>query len=439
MTQKELILAWGKGEAGSLEQTADLSMEELVLTYRQLKAIDITSRVDNIKANLALVIRAVRQRVQQDTALFYIACGRNEYPYQDSAYGIKAIDPAKLSIQVFWDEKTAQTVADTINHSTDIIGEKRGRPIGDIVHVARLGDGYNMTNVNHLKRLGVNTVYFGEQNDNKTDLILRADTLTRQDANLNNDPFDFFDVAPKAYAYLCLIEQATNEGRPDSEIQSYRASAFEHAAQEKIGVAISKEDYEKGECNPFTLNYNGKEYVELFTDWASMMECLGNQDDIFMAVGNWANVMSFNMPVIINREAMMELEGVSQFWNLTKTGRMALAYIADSYNLNIETADGMDRAVTILNDIRLADIINQEFCAGLHIENRKNKDGKTEQHVVFQFPERELITVNGNNAKQFVDNNLCDSPAAAYHVLALLYNDKDGSAMRAFENAELYE
>lgn len=439
MTQKELILSWGKGEAGSLEQTAELSLEKLVLTYRQLKAIDITSRVENIKANLALVIRAVRQRVQEDAALFYIACGKNEYPYQDSDYGIKAIDAAKLSIQVFWDEKAAQTVAEAINRNTDIIGAKRGRPAGDIVHVARLGDGYNMTNINHLKRLGVSTVYFGEQKDNKTDLILRAETLTRQNPNLADDSFDFFDVAPKAYAYLCLVEQATNECRPDSEIKSYQASAFECVVQEKIGVAISKNDYEKGECNPFTIEYNGEEYVELFTDWASMIECLGNNEDVFMAVGNWNNVISFNMPVVVNREATMGLEGIKQFWNLTKTGRLALAYIADCYHLNIETTDGLERAVNILNDIRTADPINQEFCSGLSIEIRKNSEGKSEQYAVFNFPEGDLFMVNGNTAKQFFENNLCDTPAAAYHVLAVLYNDKDGSAMRAFENAELYE
>lgn len=439
MTQKELILAWGKGEAGHMEQLASLSMEELILTYRQLKAIGITSRVDNLKMNLALVIRAVRQRFQQETPLYYIACGNNDYPYQESSnYGVNKIDTNMLSIRVFPDEKAAETVAEVINRNTNALGEKRGRPVGNIVHVARLGDGYNMTNVQNLERLGVAAVSFGEHKDDKTDLNLRSETLVRKD-NTGSESFDFFNVAPKAYAQLCIIEQAQNEKRPEEEIQLFRMTAFEAAAANKIGVAISQADYEKGECNPLTVEYEGSEHVELFTDWASMMECRGESRPIYMAVGTWEDIISFDKPVIINREAVLPLGAVKQFGNFTKTGRMAMAYIAYCYNLNTNSPDGLERDTIILNDIRKAEPVWQEFRSGLSIVTKQNEEGKNEQFVVFNFPEGELFSVNGNTAKQFYENKLCDTPAAAYHVLAALYNDTDGSSMKAFENAELYE
>lgn len=439
MTQKELILAWGKGEMGQLEQTASLSLSELVLTYRQLKAIDITSQTDNTKANLALLIRAVRQRVQQNEPLFYLACGENEYPYQESSnYGMNAINTSVLSIHVYTDEMDAQMAADETNQNTNIIGAKNGRPANDVVHVALLGERYNRGNVNHLKRMGVDTVLFDKQKDKRIDLSLRAETLTRSDNPAENS-YDFFNVAPKAYAYLCITEQAENEGRPEDEIQTYRLIAFEQAAKEKIGVAISQENYEKGECIPLTIDYEGKTFVELFTDWASMVECLGDRNDIYMAIGDWEGIMSFDMPVILNREVQLDQENVKRYGTFTKNAQKALAYIASCYNLNTETKDGVERAINILNDIRAAAPVCQEFYSGLGIEVRQNKEGKSEQFAVFHFPEGELFVVNGNTAKQFFENKLCDTPAAAYHVLATLYNDKDGSAMRAFENAELYE
>ena len=57
MTQKELILSWGKGAVGTIEQTNDLTIGEVILTYRQLKALSITNPgTPNLKPNMATLL-----------------------------------------------------------------------------------------------------------------------------------------------------------------------------------------------------------------------------------------------------------------------------------------------------------------------------------------------------------------------------------------------
>lgn len=141
MTQKELILAWGQGESGQQEQLEQLTMDELIYTYRQLKAVGRTSNVPNIKANLALIIREIRQRIQQNTTtMFFVAC-KGEYPYQETSnYGVSKIDTSMLSIRLFPNREEAQETADIINRRTTTLGESRGRESEDIVHVTTLGN-----------------------------------------------------------------------------------------------------------------------------------------------------------------------------------------------------------------------------------------------------------------------------------------------------------
>lgn len=438
MTQKELILAWGGGESGHMEQLNDLTMDELILTYRQLKTIARTTQPPNIQANLAFVIRAVRQHVQQGTRMFFLAC-KGGYPYQESSnYGTSKIDVTMLSVRLYPTYKDAQSAAEIVNRRTNSLGEKTGRTPGDIVYVKTLGNAGNMDAVNQLERMGVNAVCFGEKKDEKTDLNLRAETLVRR-SNSSGTTCNFFDVAPKTYAMLSIIVQAENENRPKEEIISYRSRAFQLAASGKIGVAISKQDYENGVCQPFTYVVDETEYLELFTDWASMTECLGEDKQAFMAVGNWDNIISFGKPVMLNRSATMPFEAVYQIGCFTDAGRMAMAFIADSYQLDVTTDDGFERCQNILNDIRAAKPVCSEFYAGLSMATRSGANGESENYVVFAFPENNPVTVNGHTAKQFFDNKLCSTSAASYHVLAVLHNDTDGSAQRAFENAELYE
>lgn len=440
MTQKELILAWGKGELGHPEQLEELSMEELIYTYRQLKAIGRSSAVANLKANLALIIRAVRQRIQENTAMYFIACDGG-YPYQETSnYGATKIDTDMLSIRLFPSQEEAEEAADTINRRTNALGESRGREHSDIVHVALLDSTDGMAVIQHLKRMGVKAVFFGAHKDDSTDLNLRAETLTRQ--TISSDDIDFYDVAPKTFALLNIIEQAENEKRPEAEIQSYRSAALQFAASGKVGLAISQEDYEKGswaECQPATVDYDGQEYLELFTDWASMIDCLGDETPIYMALANWETVIAFGKPLMINRQMTIDFENAYQLGCITEEGQKAMAYIAQCYQLDVSTGDGIERSARILNDIRAAGPVCEEFYNGLKVLSKKNDNGASEQVVVHTFPGENLISVNGYTAKQFVENKLCESPAAAYHVMAALYNDKDGSAMQAFENAELYD
>lgn len=440
MTQKELILAWGKGDMGQQEQLETLTMDELVYTYRQLKAIGRTSTVPNVKTNLTLIIREVRQRIQQNaTTMFFVAC-KSEYPYQETSnYGVSKIDTGILSIRLFPSREEAQEVANIINRRTTTLGESRGRESEDIVHVATLGNASGMTAVQHLERMGVDAVFFGAHKDDKTDLNLRAETLTRHEKN--DESFNFYNVAAKTYALLSIIEQAENEKRPEEEIQAYRSAALQVAAGGKIGFAISQADYDSGECHPAILEYEGQEYLELFTDWATMVDCLGTDTGIYMAIGDWDNVIGFGKPVMINRQITVDFDNAYQLGCLTEKGRVAMAYIAQCYQLDVTTADGIERSCRILNDIRAAEPVCNEFYAGLRIISQANEKGDSEQVVVYTFPEneKELVSVNGHTTKQFVDNDLCANPAAAYHVLAALYNDKDGTALQAFENAELYE
>ena len=73
MTQKELILSWGKGAVGTIEQTNDLTIGEVILTYRQLKALSITNPgTPNLKPNMATLLRVIRQRVQNNMGLCII-------------------------------------------------------------------------------------------------------------------------------------------------------------------------------------------------------------------------------------------------------------------------------------------------------------------------------------------------------------------------------
>lgn len=440
MTQKELILAWGQGESGQQEQLEQLTMDELIYTYRQLKAVGHTSNVPNIKANLALIIREIRQRIQQNTTtMFFVAC-KGEYPYQETSnYGVSKIDTSMLSIRLFPNREEAQETADIINRRTTTLGESRGRESEDIVHVTTLGNASGMTAVQHLERMGVNAVFFGAHKDDKTDLNLRAETLTRHDKT--EESFDFYNVAAKTYALLNIIEQAENEKRPEEEVQAYRSAALQVAAGGKIGFAISQADYDSGECHPAVLEHESQEYLELFTDWATMVDCLGTDAGVYMAIGDWDNVIGFGKPVMINRQITVDFENAYQLGCLTEKGRVAMAYIAQCYQLDVTTADGIERSCRILNDIRAAEPICNELYAGLKLVSQTNEKGNSEQVVVFDFPENEkdLVSVNGNTAKQFVDNHLCENPAAAYHVLAALFNDKDGSALHAFENAELYD
>ena len=438
MTQKELILSWGKGAVGTIEQTNDLTIGEVILTYRQLKALSITNPgTPNLKPNMATLLRVIRQRVQNNMGTLYYLATESGYPYQESSnYGMKAVDTTMHTIRLFTDEEDAQKAADVINRRTNTIGGQRGREEHDIVETALLGFEHGMDAATILERMGVDAISFGEHTDDRTDLNLRASTLIRhrEDGEIN-----FYTVAPKVYAMLGIIAQATDEKRPEEEIQQYRILACQYAATGKIGVAITEADYNSGECHPLTYTFDGQEYVEAFTDWAAMVDCLGEEENLYMAIGDWDHIMNFGKPVLLNREVVVDGETVHRLGIFTEKGRMALSYIAFCYQLDLETRDGAERCERILNDIRAAKLICQEFYSTLKLVDKKNEEGETVSVIDANFPDRGLVTVHNHTAKQFVDTGLCANTAAAYHVLALLYNDKDGSALKQFENAELYE
>ena len=140
MTQKELILSWGKGAVGTIEQTNDLTIGEVILTYRQLKALSITNPgTPNLKPNMATLLRVIRQAVQNNMGTLYYLATESGYPYQESSnYGMNAIDTTMLTIRLFTDEEDAQKAADVINRRTNTIGGQRGREEHDIVETTLL-------------------------------------------------------------------------------------------------------------------------------------------------------------------------------------------------------------------------------------------------------------------------------------------------------------
>lgn len=425
------------------EQAARWSTDELIAAYRTLKMASQRLSDPVVTANLATCIREMRVRVNAGIMLYYLALDSG-FPYQESSkYGLQAMDKDNISIRLFPTRSDAEAFAQIINQRTNTACTNNGRQEHDIVHLEALGVSEGLDAGTVLSRMGVTSVLFGRAQDGEAEFALQVRTLT---GIKNDDDIDYYAIAPKVYALTCLIDQAADECRPDAEIEDYRLSACVAAASGSIAVAISKEVFDAGDGEPYTLELNGEKHLELFTDWLSMLDALKPQkkdkdgkSPVYLAVGNWDDILTFGLPVVINRSICVDMDSSFKLGVFTHRAMMALEVIAIQYGFDIDTNVEQEHCVDILNDIRRAGPVCEEFYKAMEPYMSADENRFGQGNAVVPVSDPDAVQVNGVTAKKLVDTGLCKNAAAAYHVLSLLFNDPDGSHMAAFESAELYE
>lgn len=424
------------------EQAARWSTDELIAAYRGLKMASRRLSSSVVTANLATCIREMRLRVNAGIMLYYLALD-NGFPYQESSkYGLQAMDKDNITIRLFPTRAEAEEFATLINKRTNTACANSGRQEHDIVHLEALGVSESLDARTALARMGVHSVLFGKAKDGEAEFSLQARTLIGVD---NEDEINYYAIAPEAYALNCLINQAVDESRPEAEIEDYRLCACIAAASARSAVAISQEVFDAGDGEPFTLELNGVKYLELFTDWLSMLDALeppaapDGKSPVYLAVGNWDDILTFGLPVILNRSICIDADSTFKLGIYTKRALMALEVVADQYGLDMDADGEQEHCVDILNDIRRAAPVCEEFYKALDPYMSAGEDRLGKGSNVAPVSGEETVAVKGITAKKLIDTGLCKNAAAAYHVLSLLYNDPDGAHMAAFESAELYE
>lgn len=434
MNREELQKSWVSGQRGKAEDIEDLPIEDLVWVYQQIKQTNAGTPNQTQRANIVLLIRAIRDCVHDGAPLYYAQLFSG-YPYQESSnYGINALNAEEIKVRVFGSPNEAQDYVNTINRRTNTACTSRGRAEHDIATVGMLGFKYGMNTLVELERFGTDTVTFGLASNPEYDLNLHLKSLQVSEPETIN----FFAIAPKVLSLIGLEEQAIDEVRSNDETGGFRTAASYIAAHSLIACAISKQSYDDGKFVPLIKVINGIEYIACFSDWVELKKAFPDQE-VYLAAADWDKYAVLNKPISINEYILLNQANVHALRICTDKARLAISYIAACYGVDEDSADGGTRCVNILTDIIKAEPVLEEFYHCFSMETTTNADGRATAAYRFNLPDGDAYTIDDLTAKLLVDTKVCTNPAAAYHVLAQLCNDTNGSAHEAFQHAQLYD
>lgn len=416
MQAENLYKTWSsKGFVATESDIESIDLDMAVFLHDRLKAAGETDMLK--RANVLLLDKRIRENLR-NAGIYYIALPSG-YPYQISSdFGRRRADKWKSQILVYSDKETAQDVANEICQRN----ARRIQGISSIAKVRLLGEFENLPNIEVLRQYGITEVVAGYEIGKKAAYIIPFEEFNDVDVE-----DEFYHAAPAVRFAIGVVEQAREEKRTKADQQACITAAAIRAAYGQICIAIPESCLDTKQMDPIVEEQNGVQTMHAFTDWTTLKRRYP-EDDIVMARGDWDSVAKCDMKVSVNETILIEADTVKELVFYSQYGRMACSYIAECYGADL-TADS-SRTKAIFNDIYKSDNVWREFKSGLS----QTSDG----NVTFEFPEFEQ-EIAGVTARKCVESGLCANPAAAYHVLAQLSTDKDGSALRAFNDALLYE
>lgn len=449
MEKEKLALQW-MNVVGKDEDLDALDFDEQAWLWQQLKNNE-TMSLQVKSANEALLTRHIIRRLNSETSgLWYAAIVRGQtpedgeyvYPYQESGhFGLGVPDQDLTSIRLFGSKEAAQDYVDKIHKKVRRFSRLAKSTDMVIVRPKTLDDSPNgLWGSDQLERMDVTEVMLSN-----TDVVLDLTPVWETHKKAENEVPNFNALCPRTYSLLGKLSQITLEGQSKKNIEDWQSHILYEASSSYIGCAISEESFNNNEVRPLKQRIamgEGEEPVwsiPLFTDWDAICEQIGYANSTYLCKITWEELCEQNLPIIINGQLICMPDTMKQLLPYTEKASIAFQYIKWCYE-NYEDAEITDvECERVLQDIIDAPKIRKEFYDCLTIETRVNPEtNKDESRIVYTDAQDGIEVLPGITAKGLVSSNLCSSPAAAYRVAALLYNDTDGSAKKAFENAELY-
>lgn len=449
MEKEKLALQW-MNVAGNDEDLELLDFDDQAWLWQQLKKNE-TMNPQVKSANEALLTRHIIRRLNSETpGLWYAAIVRGQnpedgeyvYPYQESGrFGFEAPDYDVTSIRLFGSENAAQEYVDDIHKKI-----RRFHRLGNdtnmvVVRPKTLDNNPNgLWGSDQLERMDVTSVMLSD-----TDVTIDLTPLWETRKKLANGQPNFNALCPRTYSLLGKLSQIELEAQPQNRVDDLRSEILNEASFLYIGCAISEESFKNDMVLPLKeyIPIEGQDEplwcIALFTDWDAICESIGYSNSVYLCKISWEELCELDLPIVINEQLLCMPDTMKMLLPYTQKAAIAHQYIKWCYE-NFEDEEITDvECERILQDIIAAPKIRKEFYACLTLEHRMNPaTDEEESRIVYTDAEDSIEVLQGITAKSLVDSGLCASPAAAYRVMALLYNDTDGSAKKAFENAELY-
>ena len=420
--REELLKKWSAlGYQIQEEEFNGIQLDDLIWVYRKLKSFGVDDVIK--KRNLIKILDAARMCFIQNDVLFYIAL-EDGSPYQESSeYGATYVGISTPSIHVFSNKEDATTYADETNKA---IQNVNGRVSQNVVKAQLLGVNQSFNNVYAIKQFAIKNIVVGLPVDNIN---------TSLSVEKMNFPLDekgkYFALAPYTRFLIGAQLQSREEQRPLKEVSAFNSLICTELAKEKIGLAIDRQTENDDEVTPCLFIDKDTTYLDAFTDWTAL------EDNYFdnstsLAVCTMDIIAEQEMPVVLNRSIILSADFIQTLLMFTEKGAPAAAYIAKNYKLDSQTDSGFERISSIFFDIYKSPIW-EEYASTVKF---------TDDFSDITFSpanEDNAVKVHDMTAHKLLQSGLCENPAAAYHVMSLLLNDKDGSAYEKFQKAELYE
>lgn len=449
LEKEKLALQW-MNVTGNDEDLKLLSFDDQAWLWQQLKKNE-TMNPQVKSANEALLTRHIVRQLNSETpGLWYAAIVRGQnpedgeyvYPYQESGrFGLEIPDYNTTSIRLFGSQEAAQDYVDDIHKKIRRFHRLRNAHDMVVVRPKSLDNNPNgLWGSDQLERMNVTYVMLSN-----TDVTIDLTSVWETRKKLANEQPNFNALCPRTYSLLGKLSQITLEAQPQKSIDDLRSEILYEASFEYIGCAISEESYETDTVLPLKtyIPIEGQDEpawcIALFTDWDAICESIGFLNSVYLCKITWEELCETNLPVVINGQLVCMPDTMKQLLPYTQKAAIAHKYIKWCYE-NFEDGEVTDvECERILQDIIAAPEVCKEFYACLTVEYRTDPVTSAEEsRIVYTDAENGIEVLPGVTAKSLLKSELCDSPAAAYRVAALLYNDDDGSAKKAFENAELY-
>lgn len=446
MSKEQIALKWLNG-AGNSEDLSGLSFEDFVWLWENIQKSNTMNEQVKAKNMMLLTQHTIRMLKNPAIQLWYASIvkedgcshGTYSFPYQESSnYGQNILDMETTSIRIFGTMQAAQKYADSINRQ---VGKLRRIPANTIIvrpEYLSASPTLSMP-LDDLERMDVSLLYLG--NSEVSMDISSILSIQKKQVELAGN-VNFGALCPSVNAKLCKFAQAKAEYQSEKILREIQDEIAVDAAYTLIGCVVHQSAMESGEVRPLkdvleTEDGQQQLCVMCFTDWESLCKMYGYFNSVLLCQIRWEELAEMDCPVCLNGVVVYSPEYVRAMLPYTHTADIALQYIEWEYIQEDETTTEVE-CESVLQDIINAPPICKEFYSALTLQPQTTEDGKTGQKMVMNVPEDGVKVLDGTRAKDLLDSGLCQNPAAAYHVMALLYNDKDGSAKTAFQNAELY-
>lgn len=389
---------------------ANKKLEKMAVNQDMSLAEMFSMAASENTGDASLGIRMVCDALKKTTRLFAITFA-SELPYFDMDNDVeKTLE--KPVLPVFLSGEEAQEAISTMVPPV----------VRETCVVRSLGVGHGIDAITDIWHFGARKLRLGN-------VTLDTDALTY---SVRKKGISCFALAPDVLSALSIMMQCIMLNR-NEDADLARTYAAVAAPQGYIGVALRKKDVKADIFCPLTNQDAGIEIespcILTYTDGFSFMQDFRLNKEIDIGITTWDMLVAENKPININGLINISAESALELQQFSLRGRMAQALI--SANLGISSTA---RTEAVFRDIQASRKLALEFFSGLEYD-------KENDTVSFAFPNTDMVVVDGMNAKQLFELGICATPSAAYHVLALLEQEKDpeGPMHTSFNNGTLFD